>query len=687
MEQFKLEALRNAIFLGHNGCGKTTVSEAILFSTGAISRLGKVDEGTTTSDYDPDEVRRKMSINLTVLPCEYRKTKINFLDTPGYIDFIAEVRAGLRVSDGAVLVVEAASGVEVGTERSWQFCNEAGLPRLILINKMDRENANFQGTLQKIKAKFGNRCVALQLPIGAHSTFKGLIDLLSMKAYTGSPAKEGEIPAELKDEAAALREKLVEAVSEIDDRLIEKYLGGEEIALDELRTTLKRGVLEGKLVPVLAGSGLQNVGITALLDAVIEYLPSPASGKIATESGTVPPSQDGPLAAVVFKTTADPYVGKLTYFRVFAGEISSTSQVWNATKGANERIGQLYTLRGKTQEAVPRVLGGDIGAVAKLNLTGTGDTLCQQGSPIKLAGIVFPVPIFGEAVHPKTKADVDKLGQALQRIVEEDPTLRIQRQTDTAETVLYGIGETHLDVAAERMQRKFGVGVRLETPKVPYKETITISAKAEHKHRKQSGGHGQYGHVLVELEPKARGSGNEFADRVVGGTVPRNFIPAVEKGVNEGFLEGGPIAQFPVTDTKVTLYDGSYHAVDSSEICFKIAGSQALKKGLAAGQPILLEPVMKVKVTVPSDLTGDIISDLNTKRARVLGMSPEGDWNVIEADVPMPEIQRYTIDLKSMTQGRATYTVEFSRYEAVPAHITQRIVAARQAEKEAEKEA
>ncbi|MBI2868481.1 MAG: elongation factor G [Chloroflexi bacterium] len=680
MRAYDTQDIRNVTLVGHKGAGKTSLAEAMLFAAGAISRLGKVDEGSSTSDYDPDEIKRKISINLSILPCHWRDNKLNFIDTPGYIDFVSETRAGLRVSEGAVIAICAASGVEVGTERVWDYCDEFRLPRVIFMNKMDRENADFARTTQHIQAKFGPKCVPVQMPVGAQSDFQGVIDLLTLKAYSGTADTEGEIPASLKPQVAALREKLVEAVAEVDDRLIEKYLGGEELTLDELRSTLRKGVLEGKVVPILAGSALQNIGVRKLLDAVCDYLPAPKAARVLAESGTVEPKQDGPLAALVFKTSADPYVGKLTYFRVYAGAVDSNSQVWNSTRNAAERIGQLYMLRGKTQEAVPHVTAGDIGAVAKLNVTGTGDTLCVQASPVKLTPVSFPAPIFAKSVYPKTKADVDKLGAALQRLIEEDPTLRMQRQTDTAETVLYGIGETQLEVAADKLQRKFGVGVNLETPRVPYKETITLPAKAEYKHKKQSGGHGQYGHVLLELEPLPRGTGNEFTERVVGGSVPRNFIPAVEKGVNEGFQEG-VVAGFPIVDMRATLYDGSYHPVDSSEICFKIAGAQALKKGMTAGKPILLEPIMNLKVTVPNDLTGDIISDLNTKRARVLGMNPEGDKNVIEAQVPLSEIQRYTIDLKSMTQGRAVYTAEFSHYEAVPAHISEKIISERGAEK------
>lgn len=685
MPQYGLENIHNVVLLSHCGAGKTSVSEATLFTAGAIKRLGKVDEGTTTSDYDPDEVKRKISINMAILPCQWQEAKINLIDTPGYADFVGEVKAAIRVSEGAIIVVCAASGIEVGTEQVWAYSQEANLPRLIFINKMDRENADFYKTLEQVQSRFGTKCVPLQLPIGAQHDFQGIVDLLTMKSYTGSPIKEAEIPSSLQEQATSFREKLVEAVAEVNDRLLEKYLNGEELSLEELSNGLRQGVVSGKIVPVLAGSALQNIGIISLLDAIHSYLPSPKEREVVINSDSdkqekIEPSLDAPLATLVFKTSADPYVGKLTYLRVYTGAINSNSQVWNATRSGVERIGQLFILRGKTQEPVSQIGAGDIGAVAKLGLTNTGDTLCDQAHPVKVAPTVFPKPIFNEAVYPKTKTDLDKLGTALSRLSEEDPTLQVRRDADTAETILSGLGETHLEVAAEKMLRKFNVAVELRTPKVPYRETITKSANAEYKHKKQTGGHGQYGHVLLQVEPLPRGSGREFVDKVVGGRIPRNYIPAVEKGVNEAVQEG-VLARYPVTDIKATVYDGSYHPVDSSEICFKIAGAGALKKGLSQAQPILLEPIMNIKVRIPESFTGDIIGDLNTKRARVQGLNPEGGTNVIEAQVPLAEILRYSIDLKSITQGRSSYTVDFSHYEEVPPHIAQKIIAERQAEK------
>jgi elongation factor G len=680
MPKYGLENIHNIVLLSHGGAGKTSLSESMLFNAGVINRLGKVDDGSSTSDYDPDEAKRRISINLSILPLTWRERKINVLDAPGYADFVGEVKAGMRVSEGAIITVCAASGVEVGTEMVWDYCEETKLPRIVYVNKMDRENADFFKVVGEIKSKLGARCHPIQIAIGAQKTFQGVVDLLTMKAYTGSPTKEVEVPAAVKAQADSYREKLVEAIAEVDDKLIEKYLGGEQLSLEELIKALRQGVISGKIVPILAGSALQNVAINRVLDAVFDYLPLSKEGKVSTANGVIEPSESAPLAALVFKTTADPYVGRLTYLRVYNGVITSNSQAYNANQSVNERIGQLYLMRGKTQEPVTEIRAGDIGAVAKLNVTATGDTLCAQDKQVKITPIVFPTPIFREAVYPKTKTDIDKMGSGLTRLTEEDHTLKVHRELGTGETILSGMGDSHLSVAAEKMQRKFGVNVELAIPKVPYRETITASAKAEYKHKKQSGGHGQYGHVLLELEPKPDRSPCEFAERVVGGSVPRNYIPAVEKGVVEAYTEGC-LCGYPVIGVKATLYDGSFHPVDSSEICFKIAGAGAFKKGLAEGRPILLEPIMNLKVTVPNDLTGDIIGDLNTKRARVLGMNPEAGTNVIEAQVPLAEIQRYSIDLKSMTQGRATYTMEFAHYEEVPANITQKLVAQKQAEK------
>lgn len=685
MNQYGLDNIRNLCLLSHSGAGKTSLSEAILFITKTISRLGRTEDGSTTSDYDPEEIKRRMSLNLALLPFQWQNTKINLIDTPGYPDFVGEVKAAIRVSESAIIVVCASSGVEVGTEQTWRYCEEAGIPRFIFINKMDRENANFNQTLAAIQNKFGQKCVPVQIPIGSQKKFKGIVDLLTMKGYTGSQMQEGEIPPSLMSEVDAYREKIVEAVAENDDTLLEKYLGGEQLAPEEIERGLKQGILSGKIVPVLVGSALQSIGVTTLFDKVVSYLPSPGMRDVillnesCKEEG-VKPGEDVPLAALVFKTSADPYVGKLTYLRIYNGVMDSNSQSWNANRNEAERIGQLYIQRGKSQEAVPQLRAGDIGVVAKLGVTNTGDTLCAKDKPVKIAPPVFPVPVFRKAVHPKTKLDLDKLGSSLSRMAEEDPAIHIHRDFDTGETILSGMGDVHIEVTAEKMQRKFGVSVVLEIPKVPYKETITVPTKAEYKHKKQTGGHGQYGHVMLELQPLPKGSGHQFEDQIVGGSIPRNYVPAVEKGVNEGFQEG-VLAGYPVTDLKVIVYDGSFHPVDSSDICFKIAGAGALKKGLSQGHPVLLEPIMNLKVTVPEEYTGDILSDLNTKRGRVQGMNPQDRMNIIEAQVPLAELLKYSIDLKSITQGRGTFTTEFSHYEEAPSNITQKVIAEKQTEK------
>ena len=687
MRQYTPENIRNVVLLSHSGAGKTSLAEAMLYNAGAITRLGKVEQGNTTSDYDPDEVKRKISMYLSLLPCEWQGMKVNILDVPGYPDFVGEVKAGIRVADAAVFIICAASGVEVGTELTWGYADEKNLPRIIYVNKINRENADFFRVVEMIRGKFGNKCLPLTMPIGTQDKFEGVIDLISMKSYRKD--KEGDVPESLKAKAAEWREKLVESVAETDDELITKYLEGTALTEDEIRKGLRAAVINRKIVPVLVGTATENMAVNTVLDTICKYLPSPKdAGSVAAQNvqskqeENLSADPSGPLATLVFKTSADPYVGKLTYFRVYSGTMQSDSQIWNAVKQTQERVGQLYMLRGKNQEPVANLVAGDLGAVAKLSAATTGDTLCNKDRPLILPGIEFPNPCMSAAVLPKTKADLDKLGSSLNRIAEEDPSLRVYRDSDTGEMVIFGMGEAHLDVVAEKMQRKFGVGILLQVPKIAYKETITRPSKSEHKHKKQTGGHGQYGHVLFELAPLPRGSGFQFENKVVGGTVPKNFIPAVEKGLNEAIPEGIQ-AGYPIVDVKVALYDGSYHAVDSSEMAFKIAASMALKKGLADANPVLLEPIVKMKITVPDNFTGDIMSDLNGKRGRVSGMNPQGGWNTIEATAPLSEVQRYAIALRAITQGRGVFELEFSHYEEVPSHVTQKIVEAREAEKAA----
>lgn len=676
--------IRNVVLLSHQGAGKTSLVESMLFASGAIQRLGSVADGTTTSDYDPVEIERQMGINLSLLPVQWQGMKLNIIDTPGYADFVGEARSGLRVSEGAIIAVCAASGVEVGTEQMWSEAERGNLPRFIFVNKMDRDNADFLSTLKGIQSKLSPKCLPVQLPIGSQKDFQGVIDLVTMKAYIGTDSQETEIPATLREQAEASRDKLVEAAVESDDELINKYLEGESISNEEVFSAIRKSTVAGKLVPVFVGSALKGMGTRQVLDGVCSYLPAPEEkGAVLANNGStgeqeeISTNSESPLAGLVFKTTADPYVGKLSYFRIYSGVISGNSQVWNANKNNMERIGQVFTMLGKNQQTVPQVAAGDIGAVAKLSVTTTGDTLCAREHPVILPGIEFPKANFSMAIQPQAKSDLDKMSTVLPRICEEDPSLQTRREADTSEFIISGVGDNHLEITREKIRRKFGVEVRLDLPRIPYKETITTSTKAEYKHKKQTGGHGQYGHVLLELEPLARGGGFEFVEKIFGGAIPQNYIPSVEKGVNEAKQEG-VLAGYPVVDVSVTLYDGSFHAVDSSDIAFKVAAAQALRKGLSQGQPVLVEPVMKLTITVPDSYTGDITSDLNTKRGRVLGMNPGNGVNVIEAQAPYAELLRYALNLRSLTQGRGSFVMEFDHYEEVPAHLSQKIIADKQ---------
>ena len=666
------DRLRNVALLSHSGAGKTTLSEAMLYKAGVISRLGRTEDGTTASDYEEEEIRRQTSVQLSVLNCPWRGHKINIIDTPGYADYRGDVISGIRVADGAVIVVAGPSGVEVGTQQMWQMASERELPKIILVNKLDRENADFGRVMDSIVAAFGRQCVALHMPIGAEAKVAGLVDLMDQDA---------EVPAELQGAVQAARERLSEAVAETDDDLTLKYLEGEEISPDELALALKKGVAAGAIVPVLAGAATLGIGVGELLDAMVDLMPSPAESKAVVakdssseEEAPLSADSDGPLAAMVFKTSADPFVGKLSYLRVYSGTLKSDSQMLNASKGENERIGQVFTVRGKSQEAIDELAAGDIGAVAKLSSVLTGATLGKQGSPLVLPGIEFPAPVYQMAVFPKSSADLDKMTTALARIGEEDPSLKITRDPDTLELLLGGLGDSHVEVAVEKMKRKFGVDIALQVPKVPYKETISTSTRVEYRHKKQSGGHGQFGHVWLEIEPLPRGAGFEFQAKVVGGSVPREYIPSVNKGVRNA-LADGILAGFPVVDLKATLFDGSFHSVDSSGVSFEIAGNHALSKGVKEANPILIEPIMRVRVAVPDTYTGDVIGELNSKRARIQGMTPQGDGNtLIEAEAPQAEMLRYATELRSQTQGRGSFTMEIDHYEEVPHHLVERIV-------------
>ena len=694
MKSYASEAIRNVALISHGGAGKTSLTEALLFTSGAINRQGNIEAGTTTTDYDPDEIKRQVTINVGLAPLEWGGVKINLLDTPGYFDFIGDLIGALRVADCCAVVVCAVSGVEVGTEKVWQYADDFELPRLVFMNKLDRENADFDGAMEQLQKHFGMNVVPVHLPIGKEESFKGVVDLVEERALyfsdDGKKVDTGDIPGELLEQAGALREKLIEAVAETDDELLLKYLEGETLEIEELRQGLRRGILERKVTPVLCGAAVSNFGSAPLLDFMERFLPSPLErGDISgvhpenEEELTRNPSPEEPFAALVYKTLADPYVGRINYFRVYSGMLKPDSQVYNANRGKSERVGQVFSMRGKDQVSMEQVVAGDIAAVAKLQQTATGDTLCDRSSPFQFPPIGFPDAVISFAVEPKTKGDEEKVSSGLSRFLEEDPTFRLERRAETRETVISGLGELHLEIIVSRLAQKFGVEVDLSTPKVPYKETIKGQTKVEGRHKKQTGGRGQYGHVFLELEPLASGEGFLFEDKIFGGVVPKQYVPAVEKGIREA-MEEGVLAGYPVVDIGVRLVDGSYHTVDSSEMAFKIAAAMAFRRGVEQSQPVLLEPVMNVEITVPDAFMGDIMGDLNGRRGRIQGVDSAGELQKIRAQVPMAEMFRYSIDLRSMTQGRGFFTMAFSHYEEVPHQAAEQVIAAAEAEKEKE---
>ncbi len=683
MKKFKVEQIRNLVLLGHGGCGKTMLAEAMLFSTKAVDRFGKVDDGASTMDHDPEEVKRKISIASAIAPLEYKDHKVNLMDTPGFFDFVGEVKSAVRAADSACIVVCAVSGVEVGTEKAWNYADEENLARFIVVNKMDRENADFDGAVKALREQLGKNIIPLQIPIGAAEKFQGVVDILKNQALMveGGRVVEKPIPSEIIPAIEEYKTMLMEAVAETDDDLLTKYLDGQTLTQEEIQIGARKGTISGKLVPVLACSSLKQIGIPNILDVAVGFLPSPADRGEVTGSNPMTkgeekrkPADSEPFSALVFKTMADPFVGKLTLFKVFSGVIKSDSQVFNASKGAMERIGQLFMIKGKTQEPVTELGAGDIGAVAKLQETFTNNTLCDKDKPIVFNPIQFPKPKLSLAVEPKAKGDEDKIGTGLARLTEEDLTFEVYKDKVTHEIIASGIGDLHIEIITSKLHKKFGVDVTLKIPKISYKETIKGTVKAEGKHKKQSGGRGQYGHVWLEMSPLPAGSGFEFVDKIFGGSVPRNYIPAVEKGLHES-LEKGVLAGYPVIDIRVTLYDGSYHPVDSSEMAFKIAASLGFKKGFMEAKPILLEPVMRMEVVMPEEDMGDIIGDLNKKRGKILGMERDGRSQVVKALAPQSELGKYAIDLRSMTQGRGEFSMEFDHYEEVPPHQAEAIIA------------
>jgi elongation factor G len=667
VKDYPVDRNRNVAVAAHQGTGQTSLVEAMLYNSGCITRVGRGEEGNTVCDWDPDEVKHHISINATLAPVEWKGHKINLIDTPGYADFVGEVREGLRVADAVLLVISAVDGLQVGTETTWRYADDQGLAKIAFVNKMERENADFVGVVQALRNRFGTRVVPVEIPIGREHDFQGVVDILRKKAYSYRDGKSTEIdvPGDLAEQVEEYRSQLQDAICETDDVLLEKYLSEEEVSENELIGALHAATARGQIIPVGCGSATANMGVSELLDALIEYVPSPSE-----TNGHV----DG-LSALVFKTIADPFVGKLTYFRVYGGAIRNDSHIFNVTRQHDEHIGPVLVVRGKHQENVAQIGEGDIGAVAKLHDTHTNDTLSVKDRPVQLDPIAFPKPSFSASVVAHTKADLDKLGNALTRMVEEDPTLEVHRDPESGETILSGIGESHLKITVERLKRKFGVDIDLGEPKVPYRETIGGSTQVDGRHKKQTGGRGQFGQVSVRFEPNP-GAGYEFVNSIVGGAVPKQYIPAVDKGIQEA-LTHGPIAGYPVIDVKATLYDGKYHPVDSSEMAFKIAGSLAVKEGLGKASPVLLEPIMNVEITVPNDYMGDVLGDLSSRRAVVQERNPVGDDRVcLTAQVPLSEMLRYSTTLRSITQGRGSFTMEQAKYEPVPAHAAQKIAEA-----------
>ncbi len=691
MKAYDAPNIRNVLLAGHGGAGKTTLLEAMLFASGALTRMGVVEDGNTVSDFEPEEVKKGLSVSLAMAPVEWDGVKVNVLDAPGYADFVGDLRSAIRAVDAVLLVVSAVDGVEVQTEVAWELAVEAGLPRAILINKLDRERGSFERTLEQLVRSFGTQVAPLELPLGEEHEFEGIADLLTRRAFryaSGPRAEEGPWPDDISGKADPFREKLMEAVAESDDALIEKYLEQGELSEDEVVHGVKNGFAEARIAPVLVAAAGKPIGVDRVLQFIVEEFPSPIDRgpvTVLSKSGeekerACDPSQ--PLAALVFKTISDPYVGHITMFRVFSGTVRPDSVLYNGTKATEERVGQLFTLRGKEHETVAEASAGDIGAVAKLAHTTTGDVFSTKDDPITFAAPEMPEPLLAYAIAPKTKGDEDKLSTALARLREEDPTFRIDRSEETHETVAYGMGETHLEVMMERMKRKYGVEVTTSPAKIAYREAIKAPGKGTGRHVKQTGGHGQYAVASIEIEPLPRGTGFEYVDKIYGGAIPNQFIGSVEKGLVRAMQEG-VISGNPLVDVRVTLVDGKFHTVDSSDMAFQLAGSLALKEAAQQAGVVLLEPIVELEIVVPEDHTGDIMGDLNSKRAKIQGVDSAGvGKQQVKALVPQAEVARYAIDLRSLTGGRGAFTMHFSHYEEVPSHLADRIIAEAQKAKE-----
>lgn len=685
MKKYTAQEIRNVGLIGHGSSGKTSVAEAILYTSGVSDRLGKVGDTSSMMDYEPDEIKRGHTLSASLAYCEWDRHKINILDTPGDNNFIADTPACIRVVDSAVVVIGADDGVQFYTEKVWQWADEQDLLRVVFLNKMDHERANVAPILENLKKKFKKTPVFLQMPVGEGESFTGIVDLVENTYHLyekegDGKGKVGDIPPDLKDSVEMSRAELTEAIAEVDDELIEVYLEKGELTDDEFHSGLKNGIQSGQLIPVLCGSGTQNIGIDLLLKAVIDYLPSPdqrepVMGKALKDGSDIErkPDSGEPFSSLVFKTIADPYAGKLTLFRVISGSIQADSSVFNASREASERVGQIFLLQGKKQVPVAEVSAGDIGAVAKLKVTQTNDTLADQANAIVFDGISFPVPVFSQAILPKTRADEEKISTALHRVTEEDSTLKVERNPQTNELLVSGMGQLHLDVVIDRLKKRFGVEVDAKPPKVPYLETIRGRTKVQGKYKKQTGGRGQFGDTWLEISPVEKGTGFIFEDKVVGGAIPKTYIPAVEKGIQEAMAHG-VVAHYPMVDVKVQLYDGSYHNVDSSEMAFKIAGSLGFKKGVIDCRPVLLEPIMTMEVMVPGEYIGDIMGDLNSKRGKIQGIDADDDKQTIHVHVPMAEILNYAADLRSITSGRGMFVMEFDHYDDVPEHLSKKII-------------
>ncbi len=674
------DRIRNVALVGHRGAGKTSLHEALLFEAGAVNRLGSVPDGTTVSDSDPDEQSRQLSISAALSSFDWQGRKINLLDTPGEPSFVADALGALRVCESAIFVINAVMGVEVTTARLWARAAELDIARLLFVNMLDRERADFFRTLEQLKAAFGQHVVATEIPIGSEHELEGVIDLVDMKAYRAQPgaergaAEEIEIPGAQAELAQEYREKLMDEVSEVSDALMERYLEGEEISHQEIVDALKEGTNHGHIFPVVCGVATRNVGTTRLLDAIVEDLPSPVKhGSLRVGEVELSPSEDAELFAFVFKTRADPYAGRINMLRIYQGVMRADSQVLNTRAHVKERIGQLVVTSGKEVLHVQEFGPGDIGAVAKLKETHSGDWLAARDEPIEMPRLKLPAPVMAFAVEPKSKGDEEKVLSSLRRLQEEDPTIDLHRDQQTGEQIVAGLSQMHVEVIVDRLRERFGVEVTLKPPRVPYQETIRRAAAAHGRHKKQSGGRGQFGDCHIEIEPLATGEGFEFVDNIKGGVIPSSFIPAVQKGVLDA-MEAGVLAGYPVKDVRVRLFDGQYHSVDSSEIAFRLAGQQAMKQALELADPVLLEPIMLVTLSVPEECVGDVIGDLNSRRGRPQGMEPVGAMTEIKAEVPMSEMLSYAPDLRSITQGQGDYTLEFVRYEEVPGHLAQKVV-------------